>query len=32
MPHIIRTPEDIFRAEKRDIYALHWLDNGDDIE
>ena len=32
MPQLIRTPEDIFRAEKRDIYALHWLANSDDVE
>lgn len=24
MPQLIRTPEDIFRAERRDIYALHF--------
>lgn len=29
MPMIVRTPEDIFRAEKKDFYAIHNLE-GDD--
>ena len=32
MPQIIRTPEDIFRDEGRDIYALHGQDNTLDPE
>lgn len=24
MPQLIRTPEDVFRAERRDVYALHF--------
>ena len=27
MPQLIRTPEDIFRAEKRDVYALSFLED-----
>ena len=26
MPQFIRTPEDIFRAERRDVYALHFCE------
>ncbi len=26
MPQLIRTPEDIFRAERRDVYALHFAE------
>lgn len=27
MPQLIRTVEDIFRAERQDVYALHFLEN-----
>ena len=33
MPMLIRTPEDVFRAEGKDIYALHFLqEHPDEVE
>lgn len=31
MPQLIRTPEDIFREEKKDIYAIHFNQDDDDL-